>query len=143
MQHWRRRADGRSPVDAFEQHGELSAAQRDRSAACLRPDEASSFKPLRQQAKTVAVKPENLHDVPAPPTKDEDMARQRLLFEHRLHLGTQPMKAATHVRDARRDPDPRACRKLDQERRLSSTARTTAGSTLPSRLTRAPFGSSI
>ena len=44
-------------------------------------------------------------------TKDEDVARQGLLFEHRLHLGAEPVEAASHVRHTSRDPDPCARRK--------------------------------
>ena len=54
----------------------------------------------------------------------------------RLDLSTQPMEAAAHVGHARRDPDPCSCRECNHERRLFSTARTIAASTLPSRLTR-------
>jgi hypothetical protein len=69
-------------------------------------------------------------------TEDKDMTGQRLLLEHRLHLSTEPMKAAAHVGHARCDPDPGSCRECNHERKLSSTAPTIAASTLPSRLTR-------
>jgi hypothetical protein len=45
------------------------------------------------------------------------MTRQRLPFEHRLHLGAESVEAAPHVRDPGRDPDPRACGKGDHARR--------------------------
>ena len=51
--------------------------------------------------------------------------------------------AAAHVGNTRRDPDPCSCRECNHERRLLSTARTIAASTLPSRRIRTLPGSSI
>ncbi len=98
---------------------------------------------LANRHRPVAIEPEHLHDVAAAATKDEHVARQGLLFEYRLHLGAEPMEAAPHVGHPSRNPDPRPCRKRDHGRRLMSTMRTTAGSTLPSRLIRTSPGSSI
>ncbi len=53
------------------------------------------------------------------------------------------MKAAPHVGNAGREPDPRACPQLDHRARLSSTARITAGSAAPSMLSSARPGNSI
>ena len=39
-----------------------------------------------------------------------------MLLVHRLHLRTQPMKAASQVRHAGRNPDPRPRRQPDHER---------------------------
>ena len=71
-------------------------------------------------------------------------SRKRLTaVRHRLHLGAEPREAAPHVGDPSRNPDPSPCRKRDHRRRLVSTTRTTAASTLPSRLIRTSPGSSI
>ncbi len=133
----------RSPVDTFEQHRQLRTAQRYRTIRCLRPHEAPSLKPLRQQAKPVTIEPEHLHDVASAPAKDEDVTGQWLLLEHRLHLGTQTVEAAPHVRHTSRNPDPGPRRQSNHERRLLSTARTTDGSTSPSSLIRTLPGSSM
>src|ERR1700730_17392970 len=122
----------RSPVDLFEQHRQLGAAQRHRTTCRLRPNKASALEPLAQQAEPVAIKPEDLQNVPSSATEDEDMTGERLLLEHRLHLGAESMKATAHVGHTSCDPDPCSCRKPNHERRLWSTARTIAGSTLPS-----------
>ena len=65
---------------------------------CLRPHEALPFEPLGQKTQAVTVEPENLQDVSTLAAKHEDMPRQRLLFEHRLHLGAESAEAARHVR---------------------------------------------
>ena len=89
--------------------------KRDLAAGCLWPDKAASLQSFGQKAEPVAVEPEELHYIAAPPAKDEHMARERLLFEHRLHLHTQPLKAAPHVGHARRKPES-ACLPEDQSR---------------------------
>ncbi len=71
------------------------------------------------------------------------MARQGLLFQHRLHLRTQATEAATHIRYACCDPDPRSRRKRNHTPRPFNTARIIAGSTCPSRLISARPGNSI
>jgi hypothetical protein len=38
------------------------------------------------------------------------VARQGLLFEHRLHLGAESAEATPHIRYTSRDPDLGACR---------------------------------
>src|SRR6185312_4739360 len=137
------RCPGRSsPVDAFQQHRELRAAQRDRSTGRPRPHKTSPLQPLGQQAQAVAVEPQHLHDVAAPATENEYVARQGLLFQHRLHLRAEPMKAAPHVSHPGRDPYPRVHWKVRHPRRLASTARTIVGSTLPSKRIRTAPGSS-
>src|SRR6185312_5171384 len=86
--------------------------------------------------------PQHLHDVAAPATENEYVARQGLLFQHRLHLRAEPMKAAPHVSHPGRDPYPRVHWKVRHPRRLASTARTIVGSTLPSKRIRTAPGSS-
>src|SRR5215470_13794345 len=89
-------SQGSSPVDAFEQHRELCGRQRDRPAVCQRPDKSPPFEPLLEETKSIAIGPKQLHHVAAPPTKDEDMARERLLLEYRLDLGAEPDEASAH-----------------------------------------------
>jgi hypothetical protein len=45
------------------------------------------------------------------------------LFEHRLHLRTQPVEAAAHIGDSGGDPDARPSRKVDHRVRISSKVR--------------------
>jgi len=63
----------RSPIDTFEQHRELSTAQRDGSARRVRPYNTTAFKTLRKQAEAIPIEPENLHNVASASAKDEDM----------------------------------------------------------------------
>jgi len=83
----RKGALGSAPVDAFQKHRQLSAAQRHRSAVRLGPHKTSAFQPLREQTKPVAIKPQQLHLVAAPAAKDKDVAGTGLRVEHSLHLG--------------------------------------------------------
>ena len=46
-----------APVDAFEQHGQLRRAQRDRAGIGLWPDETAMLESFRHQAQSVAVAP--------------------------------------------------------------------------------------
>src|SRR5580698_694 len=94
-----------SPVDAFEQHRELRAAQRDDSFVRLRPDEAAPLETFGEQAEPVAVPPEQLDEVAAFAAEDEDVARERILFKYGLRDGAQTREAAPQVGDARGDPD--------------------------------------
>ena len=77
-----------------------------RSAARLRPDKSAALKALGEKAKTVAIKPEAFDDVTSASAKNKDVTRVWLLFENRLYLCTQTMKAAAHVGHPGRKPDP-------------------------------------
>jgi len=125
----RKSALGPAPIDAFQKHRQLSAAQRHRSAVCLGPHVTSAFQALRGQTKTIAIEPQQLHLVAAPAAKDKDVARIGLRVEHRLHLSAQTIKASPHIGHACSDPDPRPCAQIDHGRRLSNTARNNAAST--------------
>lgn len=59
------------------------------TAVGLRPDETTALKPLGEQAQPGAGGLKHFDDVAAPATKDEDMARERLLGQGRVHLGGQ------------------------------------------------------
>ena len=54
------------------------------SSFCLGPDESSAFQTLGKQAQPVPIPPEQLDQIPAPSTEDEDMSGKRILFQHRL-----------------------------------------------------------
>src|ERR1700721_4584683 len=94
-----------SPVDAFEQHRELRAAQRDHSFVRLRPYEAAPFETFGEQAESVAVPPEQLDQIAALAAENENVARERVLFEHSLCDGAQACEAAPPDLDARGDQD--------------------------------------
>jgi len=114
-----------------------------RSAACLRPDKSAAFEALREEAKTVAIKPEALNDVTSASAKNKDVARVWLLFENRLNLSTQTMKTAAHVGHSGRKPDPGSNRQFDHLRRLSRISCSNAVSALCSTLINARPGISM
>src|ERR1700733_8597386 len=121
-----------SPVDAFEQHRELRAAQRDHSFVRLRPYEAAPFETFGEQAESVAVPPEQLDQIATLAAENENVARERVLFEHSLCDGAQACEAAPQVRDAGGDPDARAGRQRDHRLRCSRMTRRFSGSAEPS-----------
>src|ERR1039457_7131596 len=85
--------------------------------------------------------PEQFNDVPSAAAKNKDVTAQGTLLQRCLHHGTEPGEAPPHVRHSCRDPDLRVGR--NHPRRLSNTARITAGSALPTTLTYAWPGNSI
>jgi len=95
-----------SPVDPFKEHRQLCRREGNGAALGLRPHEPSPLQTLREEAKTVAIEPEALHDIASSSAEDKHMTGEGLQLEHGLDLGTQPMEAATHIGEARSDPDP-------------------------------------
>ena len=85
-----------APVDALQQHGQLSLAERHGAARCLRPDEPAMLQSLGQQTQAIAGPPEQFDDVAAPATEDEDVAAEGILFQRGLDPGRQTVEAATH-----------------------------------------------
>src|SRR5438309_334551 len=117
-----------APVDAFQKHRKLCATETDCTALGLRPYKTTALQPLGEQAQTITVPPQQLHDVASAATKYKHVTGERLLLEHRLHLRTQPIEPAPHIGDASGKPDPGPCGKLHHRRRLSRTCRTSAES---------------
>ena len=95
-----------SPVNPFEEHRQLRRGEGDGTGLGLRPHEASPLQALGEEAKTIAIEPEALHDVTSSSAENKDVTRVGLQLEHRLDLGTETMKAATHIGETRSDPDP-------------------------------------
>ena len=112
-----------APIDAFEQHRKLRTRQTHGSFRSLRPDESASLQTLGKQAQAVAIEPEKLDHVASAPAKDKDMAGERLLLQHRLHLRTQAIETTPHIRHAGGNPDLRSRAKLDHLRKLSRIER--------------------
>jgi len=56
------------------------------------------------------------------------MTGERLLLKNRLHLRTQTIEAAPHIRNAGGEPYLRPCAKFDHLRRLSRIERNRIGS---------------
>src|SRR5208283_3590446 len=85
--------------------------------------------------------PKQFDDVASATAKNKDVTAQGTLLKCCLHHGAQPSEAAPHIRDSRCNPDLRVG--WNHPRRLSNTARITAGSALPTTLTYAWPGNSI
>lgn len=109
----------------------------------LRPDEPALLQALREKTQTIAIEPKALYDVASAPAEHKDMARKRLLLQHRLHLRTEAIETAPHIGHAGGKPDPGPCGKMNHWRRLSSTQRNSRGSAPLSMLIIALPGSSI
>src|SRR6266702_4296805 len=85
--------------------------------------------------------PKQLDDVASAAAKNKDVTAQGTLLQRCLYHGAQPGEASPHVCHSCCDPDLRVGR--NHPRRLSNTARITAGSALPTTLTNAWPGNSI
>lgn len=119
-----------SPVDAFEQHGQLRRGQQDAAAVGLRPDEAALLQALGEEAKALAIPPQQLDNVAAPTTKDEHVPRERILKQRQLGNACQAVEAFAHVGHARCQPHPGARRQADHRgsARICRTVRSPAAS---------------
>src|SRR5690606_15704965 len=94
-----------SPVDAFQQHRQLRAAQVHHAALGLRPYKATTLEPLREQAQSITIPPQQLHPIAPPAAKDEQLTGERIFRQLHLYDRSQPVKALAHVGRAARDPD--------------------------------------
>src|SRR5215472_8557593 len=125
------------PVDAFQQHRQLRAAQRHCTFFRLRPDETATFQPLGEQTESVAIPPKELDQIATPAAEDENMARVRILLQRRLRDGTQPGEAASQIGNAGGNPDIRAGGQRNHRPTRSRTRRRLSASTGPSMRIRA------
>jgi hypothetical protein len=87
--------------------------------------------------------PEDLHQIAAAAAKNIEIAAMRIALEPFLYLQSQPLHAATHVRMARRDPDPTAGRNGNQDRSAFNVAATNAAVAFAPIRIRAPFISTM
>src|ERR1039457_1162937 len=110
---WLPRAFRVPPVDPFEQHRELRRAQRDAPGLGLRPNKSAPLKTLRQQAHSVAVTPQQLHQVASAATECEDVTAERILRQRHLDLRCQRVDTAAHVRHPGAKPHPGASARAD------------------------------
>ena len=117
----RRGSNGTAPVDAFEQHRQLRRTQGHRAMGRLGPHELARFEPLGEQTQPVTIPPQEFHPITATAAKDEDLAREGIGLQFRLHECSQPVEPAPHVGDPRSDPDAGTGRRPDHR---SSAART-------------------
>src|SRR6266852_5597206 len=110
-------------------------------ATCT-PDEAPTFKPLREKTQPIAVPPQQLDQITPPTAENKHVTRKRILLKCRLYHATQPCKTTPQIRESGGDPDARSCRQPDHPSKHSSTVRSASASTLPVMRT-CPFGSLI
>src|SRR5262249_19395245 len=99
-------------INAVEQHGQFRRPQHQpviahhRTLAIRRrQNEASFLKPLIKKSVAVLVPPQQLHAVAAPRTKHEQVARQWILVQVRLHQRRQRIETFPHIGRQRADED--------------------------------------
>src|SRR5215217_3527548 len=85
-----------TPVDAFQQVTELCGRDRHRAVGGRRPQKASSLEALGEQARALAIMPDDLQQIAPAATKDKQMA---------THRGAAPPGPAARGRES-----PCACR---------------------------------
>ena len=139
----RPRAFNSAPIDAFQKHRKLSATESHGTTLGLWPYKTTTLQPLGEEAQTITIPPQQLHDIASAPAEHEDMARKRLLLQNRLHLRTEAIETAPHIGHAGGKPYPGPCGKMNHWRRLSSTQRSSRGSAPLSTVSTARPGSSM
>src|SRR4051794_13044037 len=135
---------GMTPVDPRQKIAELGRRDRHRAVGCARPQKAAPFQPLREQARALAVVPDNLQQIAAAAAKAEQVATQRILPQHLLNPQRQAGEPFAQIRVPGRQPHPNARR--DRNHRRSRTSRTrakAAASTPAPTITRRPRPSTI
>ena len=101
-----------------EQVTQLGRRDRHQAIRRRRPQKATVFQTLREQARALPVVPDHLQQVAAASAEAEQMSAQRVAAQHLLHLERQARKALPHVGVPRGQPDPYAGRNGDHRRRL-------------------------
>src|SRR5215207_5895040 len=135
---------GMTPVDARQKIAELGRRDRHRAVGCARPQKAAPFEPLREQARALAVVPDNLQQVAAAAAKAEQVATQRILPQHLLNLQRQAGEPFAQIRVPGRQPHPNARRDRDHRRSRTSRTRAKAAASTPAlTITRRPRPSTI
>ena len=111
------RAFGPSPVDALEQHRQLRGRQvhgTRSSPAATRSDRARA---ASRTGTALAVRPQQLDQIAALAAEHEHVATMRIALSVVFHERREPVHAAAHVGHAGGQPDLRARRQRDHERR--------------------------
>src|SRR5208283_4009965 len=92
------------PVDPFQQHRELRGAQAHCPMRRLRPHEAPAFKTLGEEAQSIPAPSQDLYPIARSATKHEQLPREWILGELRLHESSESIEALAHVGHARCEP---------------------------------------
>src|SRR3982751_6563084 len=132
-----------APVDALQKHRHLRRCQRHCAGRGHRPDETPPVHPLRKQAESLTVEPQQFDQVAALATEREQRTGMWFLPEHLLHQYRQAIEALAHVGDAARQEYPRRCRLRDHRFSTPITRDSASASTVPSTVSRTPEGSSM
>jgi hypothetical protein len=86
---WLRGANRHSPVNSFQQHGQLRWRQNHRTAQSLRPYEAAFFQPLGKQTQALSIPPQQFDNIAAPPPKHKDVTAKGIELQSALRKGSQ------------------------------------------------------
>src|SRR5262245_37997714 len=126
---------GSTPVDAFEQHRQLRRRQMHRAGRDLWPHEPTALEAFREEAQPVSIRPQQLHEIPAPTTEDEHMSRVHVVHECRLNERCETVHATAQISRSRCQPDAGSRWRGNHARaaRQSSTVRSVSASILPRR----------
>src|SRR5208282_244256 len=123
---------------------QLCDADRHRAVRHRWPQKAPALQSLREQARALAIMPNDRDQVTATAAKDEQIAVVRVALQCLLHEKRKAWKSASHVGMARGKPNAHVA--WNRDHRRSSTVRTrarAAASTPLSTITRRPCVSTI
>ena len=82
--------------------------------------------------------PEAFDEITSFPAEQVEVARMRIPLQPLLHLQSQTLHSAAHIRVTRRDPDPNARGERDHRRSARNVAVTRTAGAAPPIVTRAP-----
>src|SRR5208283_163987 len=111
-----------SPVDARQEIGELRGRNRHDAVRDGGPQKPPALKPLHEQARPVAVMPNQLDQVASAPPEDPQITGMRIAPERLLHHQRQGAEALAHIRVPRRQPHPRPARKRNHRKRSGAVS---------------------
>src|SRR5208283_2819856 len=111
-----------SPVDARQEIGELRGRNRHDAVRAGGPQKPPALKPLHEQARPVAVMPNQLDQVASAPPEDPQITGMRIAPERLLHHQRQGAEALAHIRVPRRQPHPRPARKRNHRKRSGAVS---------------------
>ena len=130
---------GHPPIDSGQKIRELCDADRHNTIRHRGPQKAPALKPLREQARTLPIVPDDFYQVTATASEDIEIARMRVPLQCLLNQKSKGSESAAHIGVAGREPNSYVAR--DRNHRRSSTSRTrakAAASTFASTRTRRP-----
>ena len=93
---------GHSPINAFQKHGKLGGRHADFTVFGGGPNKTSPLQALGKEAGSLEIPPDDLEQVPAPPSEYEQVTTTGIKLQNGFCLSGESVETTAHVGDARR-----------------------------------------